>query len=197
MALIEANCITEICDCLAILTFLSPSCATVHVCQGIVRIHTDGLGVICYGLVIFPFIEPRDTTIVVGGWGLILIFHYSIFRVWPNGLRYRQVREVARKTTRRRIRRWGRISESVGECPHLSGARGVSRRPTISVLSVLSMSSIYLAFLVFPSQNIFCRDACFQDSKYLLYFAFQQSDQFLPGYVYLYYAQTFENSRGQ
>jgi hypothetical protein len=31
------------------------------------------------------------------------------------------------KAARRRIRRWGQNPESVGECPHLSGARGVGR----------------------------------------------------------------------
>jgi hypothetical protein len=41
--------------------------------------------------------------------------------------RYRQGRDLADKATRRRIRRWGLNPESVGECPHLSGARGVSR----------------------------------------------------------------------
>ena len=38
----------------------------------------------------------------------------------PNGKRYWQVRDVAEKTTRCRIRRWGRIPESVGKartCP--------------------------------------------------------------------------------
>jgi hypothetical protein len=45
----------------------------------------------------------------------------------PNGWRYRQARDLADKTTRRRIRRWGQNPESVGECPHLSGARGVGR----------------------------------------------------------------------
>ena len=34
---------------------------------------------------------------------------------------------MAEKATRRRIRRWGRDPESVGECPHLSGARGVGQ----------------------------------------------------------------------
>jgi hypothetical protein len=43
----------------------------------------------------------------------------------PNGRRYRQARELVNKTTRCRIRRWGRFPESVGECPHLSGARSV------------------------------------------------------------------------
>ena len=43
----------------------------------------------------------------------------------PNGRRYRQGRELAGKTTRRRIRRWGQNPESVGERPHLSGARDV------------------------------------------------------------------------
>jgi len=42
-----------------------------------------------------------------------------------NGWRYRQVRDLAKKTTRCRIRRCGRIPESVGESPHLSGARDV------------------------------------------------------------------------
>jgi hypothetical protein len=44
----------------------------------------------------------------------------------PNGWRYRQGRDLAGKATRRRIRRLGLNPESVGECPHLSGARGVS-----------------------------------------------------------------------
>jgi len=38
----------------------------------------------------------------------------------PNGWRYRQGRDLADKTTRRRIRRWDRIPESVGSartCP--------------------------------------------------------------------------------
>jgi hypothetical protein len=43
----------------------------------------------------------------------------------PNGWRYRQGRDLADKTTRRRIRRWGQSPESVGKSPHLSGARGV------------------------------------------------------------------------
>jgi len=41
-------------------------------------------------------------------------------RYLPNGWRYWQVRELAGKTARRRIRRWGRIPESVGKartCP--------------------------------------------------------------------------------
>jgi hypothetical protein len=45
----------------------------------------------------------------------------------PNGWRYRQGRDVADKTTRCRIRRWGLNPESVGESPHLSGARGVGQ----------------------------------------------------------------------
>lgn len=45
----------------------------------------------------------------------------------PNGWRYRQVRDLAGKTTRRRIRRWGQNPESVGESPHLSGGRGVGQ----------------------------------------------------------------------
>jgi hypothetical protein len=45
----------------------------------------------------------------------------------PNGRRYRQGRDVAGKAARRRIRRWGKNPESVGERPHLSGARGVGR----------------------------------------------------------------------
>jgi len=44
-----------------------------------------------------------------------------------NGRRYRQGQDLADKATRRRIRRWSRLPESVGECPHLSGARGVGR----------------------------------------------------------------------
>ena len=48
--------------------------------------------------------------------------------VWPpNGRRYRQARELAGKTTRRRIRRWGHFPESAGNAPHLSGARGVGQ----------------------------------------------------------------------
>jgi hypothetical protein len=39
-----------------------------------------------------------------------------------NGRRYRQGRDLADKTTRRRIRRWGRFPESAAERPHLSGA---------------------------------------------------------------------------
>jgi len=39
-----------------------------------------------------------------------------------NGWRYRQGRDLADEATRRRIRRWGLNPESVGECPHLSGA---------------------------------------------------------------------------
>jgi len=34
---------------------------------------------------------------------------------------------LADKATRRRIRRWGQNPESVGERPHLSGARGVGQ----------------------------------------------------------------------
>ena len=45
----------------------------------------------------------------------------------PNGRRYRQARELADKATRRRIRHLGLNPESVGECPHLSGARGVGQ----------------------------------------------------------------------
>lgn len=44
-----------------------------------------------------------------------------------NGQRYRQARDLEEKTTRRRIRRWGRIPEGVGECPRLSGVRGVGQ----------------------------------------------------------------------
>ncbi len=40
----------------------------------------------------------------------------------PNGWRYRQARDLAEKAARRRIRRWGRSPESVGERPHLSGS---------------------------------------------------------------------------
>ena len=42
-----------------------------------------------------------------------------------NGWRYRQVRDVADKAARRRIRRLGLNPESAGKAPHLSGARGV------------------------------------------------------------------------
>ena len=42
-----------------------------------------------------------------------------------NGWLYRKKRALAGKTTRRRIRRWGRFPASAAECPHLSGARGV------------------------------------------------------------------------
>ncbi len=42
-----------------------------------------------------------------------------------NGWRYRQGRELAGKTTRRRIRRWGQSPKSAANGPHLSGARGV------------------------------------------------------------------------
>jgi hypothetical protein len=51
-----------------------------------------------------------------------------------NGRRYRQGRELADKATRRRIRRWGRDPESVGESPHLSGARGVGWRFAVDVI---------------------------------------------------------------
>jgi hypothetical protein len=44
-----------------------------------------------------------------------------------NGRRYRQGRDVADKTTRRQIRRWGQKPESADERPHLSGARGVGQ----------------------------------------------------------------------
>ena len=47
-----------------------------------------------------------------------------VLKELPNGWRYRQGRDLAGKATRRRIRRWGLNPESVGECPHLSGARG-------------------------------------------------------------------------
>ena len=54
----------------------------------------------------------------------------------PNGMRYRQGRDVAGKTARRRIRLRSRLPESAANGPHLSGAyhpgaltgRGVGRR---------------------------------------------------------------------
>ena len=51
----------------------------------------------------------------------------------PNGWRYRQGRDLAEKATRRRIRRWGRLPESAGKAPHLSGARGVGRVSTVPI----------------------------------------------------------------
>lgn len=55
----------------------------------------------------------------------------------PNGKHYRQVRELAEKATRRRIRRWDRVPESVGEIPHLSGACDVSLLSRLDVCSRL------------------------------------------------------------
>ena len=48
-------------------------------------------------------------------------------REQPNGWRYRQGRDLAGKTTRRRIRRLGPLPWKCGRGPHLSGARGVRR----------------------------------------------------------------------
>jgi len=59
---------------------------------------------------------------------ILITSNHLIVIIWiqrPNGRRYWQVRELAGKTTRRRIRRWGRIPKSEGESPHLSSARGV------------------------------------------------------------------------
>jgi hypothetical protein len=56
----------------------------------------------------------------------IYYFEFSI-SLQANGKRYRQGRELADKATKRQIRRWGQNPESVGESPHLSGARGVGR----------------------------------------------------------------------
>jgi hypothetical protein len=44
-----------------------------------------------------------------------------------NGWRYQQGRDLAGKTTRRRIRRWDPNPRKCSECRHLSGARGVRR----------------------------------------------------------------------
>ncbi|MDO9130144.1 MAG: hypothetical protein Q7U34_09790 [Anaerolineales bacterium] len=49
------------------------------------------------------------------------------FILTVNGRRYRQGRELADSAARRRIRRLGLNPESVGESPHLSGARGVGQ----------------------------------------------------------------------
>jgi len=54
----------------------------------------------------------------------------------PNGWRYRQGRDVAGKTARRRIRHWGRFPESVGSRPHLSGARGVGPQVVVQIAKV-------------------------------------------------------------
>ena len=61
--------------------------------------------------------------------GLSILFydHDVLCKKAPNGRRYRQGRELAGKATRRRIRRWELNPESVGESPHLSGARGVGQ----------------------------------------------------------------------
>jgi hypothetical protein len=45
----------------------------------------------------------------------------------PNGWRYRQGRDLAGKTTRRRIRLLGLNRGSAAKGPHLSGARGVGQ----------------------------------------------------------------------
>ena len=65
----------------------------------------------------------------------------------PNGRRYRQGRDLADKTIRRRIRRWGCDPESVGDSPHLSGARGVSRISFILTKLVERVKSTYLEIL--------------------------------------------------
>ena len=68
---------------------------------------------------------------------------YYFQRQPPNGRRYRQARDLADKATRRRIRRWGRIPESVGECPHLSGARGVGRAFAMTILNSFCLISSF------------------------------------------------------
>ena len=59
---------------------------------------------------------------------LTLLIVLNSFNQRPNGWRYRQARELAEKATRRRNRFLGLNPTSVGESPHLSGARGVSPR---------------------------------------------------------------------
>ena len=51
----------------------------------------------------------------------------DIFTLTVNGRRYRQGRDLADKAARRRIRRWGRIPESVGKARTCPPARGVRR----------------------------------------------------------------------
>ena len=68
----------------------------------------------------------------------------------PNGRRYRQGRDLADKATRRRIRRLRLNLESVGERPHLSGARGVS--PLLAIVRTAFIFGFLSLFVFFEEE---------------------------------------------